>query len=66
MTAVQASILVVVVIAVDVAVSGFLVFANARTDDLRQADAIIVLGGEHDGREDYGISLARGAGRPPS
>ena len=59
MTAVQASILVVVVIAVDVAVSGFLVFANARTDDLRQADAIIVLGGEHDGREDYGISLAR-------
>ncbi|MCV7373732.1 YdcF family protein [Mycolicibacterium arabiense] len=59
LTAVQASILVVVVIAVDVSVSGFLVFANARTDDLRQADAIIVLGGEHDGREDYGISLAR-------
>ena len=59
LTAAQASILVVVVIAVDVAVSGFLVFANARTDDLRQADAIIVLGGEHDGREDYGISLAR-------
>jgi uncharacterized SAM-binding protein YcdF (DUF218 family) len=59
LTAAQASILVVIVIAVDVAVSGFLVFANARTDDLRQADAIIVLGGEHDGREDYGISLAR-------
>jgi uncharacterized SAM-binding protein YcdF (DUF218 family) len=59
LTAAQASILVVVVLAVDVAVSGFLVFANARTDDLRQADAIIVLGGEHDGREDYGISLAR-------
>jgi uncharacterized SAM-binding protein YcdF (DUF218 family) len=59
LTAAQASILVVIVIAVDVAVSGFLVFANARIDDLRQADAIIVLGGEHDGREDYGISLAR-------
>jgi uncharacterized SAM-binding protein YcdF (DUF218 family) len=59
LTAAQALILVVVVLAVDVAVSGFLVFANARADDLRQADAIIVLGGEHDGREDYGLSLAR-------
>jgi uncharacterized SAM-binding protein YcdF (DUF218 family) len=59
LTAAQATILVVVVLAIDVAVSGFLVFANARTDDLRQADAIIVLGGEHDGREDYGLSLAR-------
>jgi uncharacterized SAM-binding protein YcdF (DUF218 family) len=59
LTAAQASILVVVVVAVDVAVSGFLVFANARVDDLRQADAIVVLGGEHDGREDYGIGLAR-------
>jgi uncharacterized SAM-binding protein YcdF (DUF218 family) len=37
---------------------GFTVFNNARVDSLQHADAIIVLGGEHDGREDFGLSLA--------
>jgi uncharacterized SAM-binding protein YcdF (DUF218 family) len=40
-------------------VSGFVVFNNAATDPLQPADAVVVLGGEHDGREDYAISLAR-------
>ena len=47
------------IVAIDVAVSGYLLFANATVDALQPADAIIVLGGEHDGREDYGIALAR-------
>lgn len=38
--------------------SGTVLFARAKADPLRQADAIVVLGGEHDGREAYGISLA--------
>ncbi|MDX1888565.1 YdcF family protein [Mycolicibacterium sp. 050158] len=48
-----------VVVAIDMGVSGFLVFRNAKVDQLERADAIIVLGGEHDGREDFGLSLAR-------
>jgi uncharacterized SAM-binding protein YcdF (DUF218 family) len=38
--------------------SGFILFTNAPVDRLQRADAVVVLGGEHDGREDYGISLA--------
>ena len=38
---------------------GFILFNNARVDPLQRADAVVVLSGEHDGREDYGISLAR-------
>ena len=33
-------------------------FTTAHTDPLHHADAVVVLAGEHDGREDYGISLA--------
>jgi uncharacterized SAM-binding protein YcdF (DUF218 family) len=40
-------------------VSGVIVFGHAASDPLRRVDAIVVLGGEHDGREDYGLSLAR-------
>jgi uncharacterized SAM-binding protein YcdF (DUF218 family) len=42
----------------DVTISGYVLFNNARVDDLAHADAIVVLGGEHDGREDYGLELA--------
>lgn len=39
-------------------VSGTLLFARAKADPLAKADAIVVLGGEHDGREAYGLGLA--------
>ncbi|WP_349269593.1 hypothetical protein MPNTM1_05501 [Mycolicibacterium parafortuitum] len=38
--------------------SGTLLFARAKPDPLVRADAIVVLGGEHDGREAYGLKLA--------
>lgn len=38
--------------------SGTMLFARAKADPLKRADAIVVLSGEHDGREAYGISLA--------
>ena len=38
--------------------TGTLLFARAKADPLKHADAIVVLGGEHDGREAYGLSLA--------
>ncbi|CAN3127784.1 YdcF family protein [Mycobacterium sp. smrl_JER01] len=38
--------------------SGTVLFAHARADPLTRADAIVVLGGEHDGREQYGLELA--------
>lgn len=55
----EAIALVVVVILIDMGISGYFVFANAKIDQLQRADAIIVLGGEHDGREDYALHLAR-------
>lgn len=42
-----------------VGVGGYVAFTKARVDPLSTADAIVVLGGEHDGREAYGISLAQ-------
>ena len=38
--------------------SGTVLFARAEADPLERADAIVVLGGEHDGREAYGLKLA--------
>lgn len=38
--------------------SGTLLFARAKADPLKRADAIVVLGGEHDGREAFGLKLA--------
>ena len=40
-------------------VVGYQLFVRDHSDPLRKADAIVVLGGEHDGREDYGLQLAR-------
>lgn len=42
-----------------VTVSGYFVFNRAASSPLAKADAVVVLAGEHDGREDYGISLAQ-------
>jgi uncharacterized SAM-binding protein YcdF (DUF218 family) len=56
--AVEAVVAVVAVLLVDMGISGYLMFTNARVDELQHADAVIVLGGEHDGREDYGLQLA--------
>jgi uncharacterized SAM-binding protein YcdF (DUF218 family) len=39
-------------------VAGFLLFNRSHADPLTKADAIIVLGGEDDGRLQYGLSLA--------
>lgn len=55
----EAAVVVVAITLVDMGLSGYLVFTNAKTDRLQHADAIIVLGGDHDGREDYGLTLAR-------
>jgi uncharacterized SAM-binding protein YcdF (DUF218 family) len=39
-------------------VTGFVLFSRPQADPLAKADAIIVLGGENDGRLQYGLSLA--------
>lgn len=51
--------LVVVVALAAVGGIGYALFGVDRQDALRKVDAIVVLGGEHDGREQYGIDLAR-------
>jgi uncharacterized SAM-binding protein YcdF (DUF218 family) len=55
----EAIVLVVAIILIDMGISGHFVLTNAKVDALQHADAIIVLGGEHDGREDYAVQLAR-------
>jgi uncharacterized SAM-binding protein YcdF (DUF218 family) len=57
--ALQVVVVVVAVMLVDLGISGYVVFTHASADELQHADAIIVLGGDHDGREDYALSLAR-------
>lgn len=54
----------VVVMVVVVAVAGNRQFKHAREDPLTQADAVVVLAGEHDGREAYGVRLAEKIGAP--
>ena len=56
---IEAIVAVLVIFVVDMTISGHFLFADAGVDPLEKADAIIVLGGEHDGREDYGLKLAR-------
>ncbi|KAA0104602.1 YdcF family protein [Mycolicibacterium sp. P1-5] len=41
------------------AVAGYLLFTRPHSDPLTKADAIVVLGGDNDGRFEYGLSLAR-------
>lgn len=49
----------VAVVLVVVTASGFLLFNMAASDPLRPVDAMVVLGGEHDGRELHGLQLAQ-------
>ena len=41
-------------------VVGYFIYTKSRVDTLRPADAIVVLGGEDDGRVQYAMELARG------
>jgi uncharacterized SAM-binding protein YcdF (DUF218 family) len=50
---------VVAALLVLVGASGYVIFTRAKDDALQRADAVIVLSGEHDGREDFGLRLAR-------
>ncbi|GAB3133893.1 YdcF family protein [Tsukamurella serpentis] len=52
------AVIVAVVALACVGGGGYLLFGGTQSDPLRKVDAIIVLGGEHDGREQYGITLA--------
>lgn len=61
---VQALVVVLIVLLVDMGISGYVLFANAKVDELQRVDAIIVLGGEHDGREQYALNLARAGWSP--
>lgn len=49
----------VVVLAVVPGVAGYFLFTRPHVDPLTRADAIVVLGGENDGRLQYGLDLAR-------
>jgi uncharacterized SAM-binding protein YcdF (DUF218 family) len=61
---VRGAICALIVAIVGVGMAGYFVFTNSRVDVVRPVDAIVVLGGEHDGREEYGIELAtRGISR---
>lgn len=40
-------------------VAGYFIFSSATDSAVSRVDAIVVLGGEHDGREEYGLTLAR-------
>jgi uncharacterized SAM-binding protein YcdF (DUF218 family) len=55
---------VIAILVVDLSLAGVYLFNNARMDELQHVDAIVVLGGEHDGREDYGLSLANDGWAP--
>jgi uncharacterized SAM-binding protein YcdF (DUF218 family) len=47
-----------------VAVAGNRQFKHASEDPLTQADAVVVLGGDRDGRQAYGLRLAEKIGAP--
>lgn len=49
----------VVVLVAAVGLYGSLVLMNTPNDRVAKADAVVVLGGEHDGREAFGVKLAK-------
>lgn len=51
--------ILVIVLLTAVGGIGYLLFGVSHEDPLRPVDAIVVLGGEHDSREHYGIRLAQ-------
>lgn len=55
-----ATVLVVLtVLYTGLGITGYFLFARPHGDPLAKADAIVVLGGDMDGRLEYGLSLAR-------
>jgi uncharacterized SAM-binding protein YcdF (DUF218 family) len=56
-TAVLITTLATVLVALNGA-TGYIIFSNAAESPLEHVDAVVVLGGEHDGRERYGLALA--------
>lgn len=58
LTAIQVVVVIALIVLVDMWVSGYFLFRHAASEPLERADAIVVLGGEHDGREDFALSLA--------
>jgi uncharacterized SAM-binding protein YcdF (DUF218 family) len=54
-----AAVAAIVGINVVLGAAGYVIFGRAPSNPLSEADAIVVLAGEHDGREEYGISLAQ-------
>ncbi|ADG76703.1 hypothetical protein TPAU25S_03583 [Tsukamurella paurometabola] len=57
--AIWSTAVLVVVFLGAVAAVGYPVFGQAKQDPLERVDAVVVLGGEHDGREQYGLQLAK-------
>jgi uncharacterized SAM-binding protein YcdF (DUF218 family) len=47
-----------------IGVSGYLLFSRAADDPMQAADAVVVLGSEHDGREAYGWQLVLAGSAP--
>jgi hypothetical protein len=62
--ALEAIAAVLIIVLMDVTVASITLFNNAATDQLQRADAIVVLSGEHDGREDYALRLGRDGWAP--
>jgi|SRR5882757_5972943 len=62
--AILVAVAVVVALLLLIGISGYFLYTNASADGLQRADAIVVLGGEHDGREDYAIGVARDGWAP--
>jgi hypothetical protein len=44
--------------------SGWVVCTNTPDSPMQHTDTVVVVADEHDGREDYGISLAKAALAP--
>jgi uncharacterized SAM-binding protein YcdF (DUF218 family) len=51
-------VLVIAIVALNGA-AGYLIFSRVADSPASRVDAVVVLGGEHDGRESYGMTLVR-------
>ncbi|MGY4783674.1 YdcF family protein [Rhodococcus opacus] len=59
MRKIVAAMIVAVVLTICSAGAGYVVYNRSTVDEIRPVDAIVVLGGERDGREEYAFDLAR-------
>ncbi|WP_232374771.1 YdcF family protein [Mycolicibacterium mengxianglii] len=53
------AVVLAVLVATAFVAGGYVLFSRSQADPLTEADAIVVLGGDTDGRIDYGLRLAR-------